>query len=366
MMSYVGTILHSPVPSVADLLGSIASQLGLEGTDRVGLPPARRYVLVLVDALGWELAWKAGPSAPYLAGLIGDAVKVSAVLPTTTAASLMSLWTGVNPGQHGILGFSFRAAPSDQEITLPLFVETPLPSAESKLDWLVDQGLDISCVVPQEHIGSGLTLMSTHSAQMIGANDDVQARLEAIVATTRRAGGGFTYVYEKSLDAVGHRCGVASRSWWKTLTAIDQFLEQLRQGLDEDVCLLVTGDHGMINVAKEDRVLIDDHPALVSDLKLVGGEARFRHLYTDSPEAVAARWREHLGDEVQVWTREEAIDLGMFGLVNEIYRERIGDVVAVPRWGQAYLSSAFPAEANLVGMHGGMTAAERFVPVLFD
>ncbi len=60
--------------------------------------------------------------------------------------------------------------------------------------------------------------------------------------------------------------------------------------------LLVTGDHGMIDVPAQTRIVLDDEPGLLEGVDLIAGEARFRQVYTGRPGAVARRFAEFLGE----------------------------------------------------------------------
>ncbi len=100
----------------------------------------------------------------------------------------------------------------------------------------------------------------------------------------------------------------------------------------------------------------------------LAGEGRFRQLYVDRdrPAAVAERWRERLGDSAWVRTRDEAIDEGWFGRVDDDLRARYGDVLVALRADWAVMTRQFPRELTLVGMHGSLTPAEMTVPLFVD
>jgi len=353
-------------PFLADLLPGVGAHLGWSGAsdDPIGLPDSSRYVVVLVDGLGWDLILRGCYAAPYISGILSDAAKIQASVPTTTSASLTSLWTGKRPGEHGVLGFSFEM---DARLTIPLFRPDPIPTAEPVMDLMADCGIATSWVIPPEQIGSGLTRMGTRRSQMIPvATDDHAGRVAAVRQASRQWDRSLVYVYEHRLDDTGHHHGVASQSWSEALSHVDSFLEDLRVGLDDDVRLLVTGDHGMVDVPKQDRIDIDLEPQLREGVRLIAGEARFRHLYTDCPAQVVERWQGRVGDKALVLTREESVEAGFFGDLDPAYLSRIGDVVVVSTSTQAYLTSGFPGEYHLVGMHGGYTQAELWVPVLMD
>jgi hypothetical protein len=378
MMSCVNDALADDSLFLADLLPSIAAHLGLAGRDRdpLLLPEFRRYVVVLVDGLGWDIALAASWDAPYIASVIGDGRKAAVRVPTTTAASLMSLWTGLAPGSHGVVGYSFEMPPDEARfaadypwITTPLYLDQPLAAPGSILDELVDAGVAVTCVMPTQHLGSGLTAMATRRAKLVGlvGPGGVGDDMVTLVRDATRAGErSLVYAYDARLDRAAHAAGVDSHRWRRSLARVDELLENLRASLDDDVCLIVTGDHGMVDVAQADRVVIDADPALRRDVRLIGGEARCRHLYTSYPRAVQERWQDAQGDAAMVLVRDEVVDRGLMGPVATKYLSRIGDVVVVATGKRAYLTTTFPKEFSLVGMHGGATAAERYVPVLID
>jgi predicted AlkP superfamily pyrophosphatase or phosphodiesterase len=173
-------------------------------------------------------------------------------------------------------------------------------------------------------------------------------------------------VYERVLDHIGHPHGISSPHWLRALTKVDAYLERLRATLEPGTVLLITGDHGMVDAGPDSRVLIEDETRLGTDLGMVEGEARFRHLYTDRPRDVAARWQVVLGSRAWVCRREEAIELGWFGPVSPAVGPRIGDVVVALRDDWAVLTSVRPGEMRLIGMHGSLTPAEMYVPLLID
>ena len=144
--------------------------------------------------------------------------------------------------------------------------------------------------------------------------------------------------------------------------------ERLRDALPDDVALLITGDHGMVDVPTDHQIIAEDEPDLMAGVSALAGEGRFRQLYVDQddPAAVAARWSDRLGERAWVRTREEAIDEGWFGPVDDDLRERYGHVLVALRDDWAVMTRQFPRELTLVGMHGSLTPAEMLVPLFSD
>src|SRR5690348_8358352 len=108
--------------SVADVLPSCAAALGAEGFENtLGLPEAVRICLVMVDGLGRTLLSKRTAHTPFLREKLAQGQgavpgMLDAAFPSTTAASLASLGTGVPPGQHGMVGYDVYAPHLDRVV----------------------------------------------------------------------------------------------------------------------------------------------------------------------------------------------------------------------------------------------------------
>jgi len=362
--------------SLGDVVPAVAAALGrpLDGSPggepgALVLPEAPSYVVFLVDGLGARLLERYAHAAPYLSALLAEQQPATAGVPSTTATSLTSLGTGLTPGAHGLVGFTSRVPGTDRLLNALMWSKDvdplewqPHPTAFSRLR---ERGASVTVVNKREFVGSGLTVAAHRGADYVGA-DKVGERIAAAVASAADE-PSMTYLYDGDLDWTGHRYGVSSSQWLQQLSSIDAEAEQLRDSLPPRTRMLVVADHGMVDSPAESRVDIDACLELRSGLALMGGEARFRHLYCQrgAVDDVVATWREVLGERAEVLTRDDAIELGWFGSVQPAVRPRLGDVVVACRDDTAVLSTAdFPYEATLVGLHGSLTAEEMLIPMI--
>ena len=275
----------------------------------------------------------------------------------------------MTPGAHGLVGFTSRI-PGTQRLLNALFWDKlvdplewqPHPTAFSRL---TDAGVRVDVVNKREFDRSGLTIAAQRGAGYIGADRIGERIAGAVVGSTHRP--SLTYLYDSDLDWTGHKYGVDSPQWLQQLAAIDAEAVQLREALPDDVRLLVTADHGMVDSTTASRMDVDQHDELRDGLVLLGGEARFRHLYCadGAVSSVAAAWTELLRDRADVVTREDAIARGWFGPVTELVLPRLGDVMVAARDDLAVFSSKdFSYEMSLVGLHGSLTPDEMLIPIL--
>lgn len=355
-------------PTIDQIMPSVAAALGVEGMQNtLGLPEAPRCVVFLVDGMGLELLRDNAEAAPFLSSLTNVDDVVCGV-PSTTVTSLTSLGTGMRAGEHGMVGYTCRVPETGRRLN-SLKWDQPLDPLQwqphpTVLQKMQAAGVSASSVNDARFEGTGLTVCSQRGVPFHGINS-VYERLDVVVDVIESSPRSVTYAYESRLDHTGHSLGCNSEEWRTMLTTIDTELMELRDELPRDTLLIVTADHGMLDLPMEDRFDVDLEPRLLDDVNLLAGEARFRHLYTrpGAEAEVAARWQEALGERAVVRTQDGIED--WFGPIDPAVRGRIGDVVVASLGDFGVFSSReFAIELKMTGFHGSITDAELKIPVL--
>jgi Type I phosphodiesterase / nucleotide pyrophosphatase len=366
--------------NLADVLPGTATALGV-AVPRDGLPPdplwlttalhgARRVAVLLVDGLGADLLRAHASLAPVLSGLDSPAGDLTAPCPSTTPVSLTTLGTGLPPGSHGVLGFVTAVPGEDRTLNHTRWVDDPDPARwqarRTVFQEAAADGVAVTAVGPYAFARSGLTGAAYRGARYDSAVSpgDLAAEICAALAAGPRS---LVYGYTAELDLTGHVRGVDSPGWRGQLAVVDRVVEQVLDRLPDDAALLVTADHGMLDVPPTTRVDLDEEPELAEDVRLLAGEPRARYLHVE-PGATADvrdRWRELLGGRAWVATREEAVASGVFGRVDDALAARIGDVVALARGTWAFTATRHePVPSRLRAYHGSLTATELAIPLL--
>jgi hypothetical protein len=368
--------------SICDVLPAAAALLGVPGAvdrlrlaDCVGDPDqVDRVLVLLVDGLGWHLLPQLACDAPLLASVLTGGVarlsELACTFPSTTPTSLVSLGTGARPGEHGILGFTLNVPGTDRVLHHIRWRDDPPHSQWQPLPtWfgrLQQAGVSARAVLPASFMGSGLTDAAYRGAQFVPThrNDDNAQRL----ADELRAAPGLVYGYAADLDTAAHVFGIGSPRWHEAAAGVDALLTRLVETLPPTAALLVTADHGGLNVPANARVDLDVDPRLSEGVRVVAGDPRVRYLHTEAGAAadVQASWSEVVDGWAQVYSREQAVATGMFGPVSPAHLARIGDVVVVCTGDAAVLATGHepPETARLIGFHGAATAAEMAIPLI--
>ncbi len=361
---------------LAQVMPAVARSLGVAVGDpgRLCLPSARHVVLVLLDGLGAELLDRRSGHAPFLRQLrVNASTDLSCAFPSTTATSMGTLGTGLLPGSHGLVGLD--VLDPDRDV---VFSELAWDPAVDPRRWqpeptvfeqLAGREVDVVRIGPDYFDGSGLTEAALRGGRFQAAAT-LQQRIDAAVAALRTAGrrSALMYLYWGQIDKVGHVYGCDSWQWADELSAVDGAMQQLVARLGPNTLVVVTADHGMVDVPFENRLDLADEADLSAGVRLVGGEARALHLYCRPGAAgdVLAAWRARLGSSMDLLTRGQAIERGWFGPVHPRVLPRIGDVIVSARGPVAVVDSrtARPESLALLGLHGARTPAEVAVPFL--
>ena len=374
-----GAGLLSPAHDGADLgdvLPAVAAGLGatwpeaVRSRDALGLGVRERVVVVLVDGLGHlNLTERAG-HAPFLRSLVGGTTPLRTTFPSTTASAMGTFGTGASVGTTGMLGYTVRV-PSTGELG-NLVSWTGMPPAEqwqrepTVFERLGAQGVATTSIGPGRFAGSGLTVAALRGARYRAA-EQLAGRVDATLDALRSP--GLVHLYWGDVDKVGHHHGWGSWQWGDALAELDAELGRLARGLPRGTTLVITADHGMVDVDRAQRWDVAHDERLAAGVALVTGEPRASQLHVApgvDPVAVAARWQDVLGASAVVVTADEAVGAGWFGAVAPGVEPVLGDVVVAMAGRATVVDSATqsPGSLDLVGVHGSLTPHELLVPYL--
>jgi hypothetical protein len=277
--------------------------------------------------------------------------------------------TGCGPGRTGLAGYTVRNPQTGRLANLVSWDGTGSVDAWQQeptlFSRLVTAGISVTSVGPAEFAGSGLTEAALRGGGYVAA-ESLADRVD--VTLFELSAPGLVYLYWGAVDKTGHQHGWRSRQWADALAETDRELARLARSVPAGTVLLITADHGMVDIDRRLLVDVARTPALATDVTLVAGEPRASHVHVQEGrlDAVLTRWRAELGESAVVATREEAVAAGWFGPVVDHVRPMLGDLVvaATGRAGVVDSRTQTPHSLELRGMHGSFTPGEMLVPLV--
>ncbi|MBX3286410.1 MAG: alkaline phosphatase family protein [Actinobacteria bacterium] len=353
---YAGACITNIVPALLD--GSIEVPRWI--------PPAAleadQVVLLVLDGLGWEQLQARRHLAPTLAALAGG--PITSVSPTTTATALTSIATGLTPGEHGVVGYRVAV---DHEVLNILRWTTPNGDARQRIEPTKFQPNSAFCaqrppiVTKAEFVTSGFS--GAHLCDVRFHGYRTTSTLLVELRQVLRAGEPFVYAYYDGVDKVAHEYGLGEH-YDAEVQAVDALVADVLGSLPRNAALVITADHGQVDVGPN---IVHLHPDVMAHVSFQSGEGRFRWLHARPGRVpqLAEACRARHADTGWVYEREQTVDEGWWGPhVTDAAHQRLGDVALVARDDVSYHDEADSGPFELIGRHGSLTAAEMYVPLL--
>ncbi len=372
--------------SIVNLMASVRAGLG-SGDGLYAplseLPPdelaeARNVLLLVVDGLGYEYLLGRGETR------LGQHLRarLTSVFPSTTASAITTFLTGTAPQQHGLTGwFMYFRELGTVSAVLPFTPRYGGPSfGKCGIDpasFFGHRPLFDELAVPSHVLSPANIVESDYSRSHCGrAHRSGYRNMEEFFASlgpilSHGRGRKYVYAYWSEFDSLAHHYGIGSRRVAGHFASLDAGFSALCEGLQgSDTLVVVTADHGLVDTDKRSRLWLEDHPELAETLALpLCGEPRVVYCYVrpDRRTQFLDYVRSALADQSDLFLSEGLVERGFYGHgpVHPRLRERIGDYALLMK-GNYVLRDRLPAEQppTHVGVHGGVSAAEMYVPLI--
>lgn len=332
---------------------------------------ARSVVLCVVDGLGAHQLRAHAGHARRLTTMMRRRDVARSCFPSTTAAALTTLLTGADPGEHGLVGYRVLDPSSDYVVNqlsgweregVDPFTWQRKPTLFQRAS---AEGRPAFAVGPSEYASSGFSRAVLRGAEYVSV-DLATDRVARAVDLADRNDGSVVYCYLPEVDKAGHKFGIDSDQWIAALEEVDS---AFMVAYPDDIGVIVTADHGMIDVPRFRHVLLGENDPRWEGVSQLGGEPRMSHVYVEpdaDPVAVARRWQELAGPSADIVLRDAAVAQGLFGEVDPEVLPRIGDVLVVARGIWAYYDDrgSDTRPQKMIGQHGSVSPEETIVPLL--
>ena len=372
---YIGSGLGNLVASVARGVGASTPAPPTPLLDPARVAEARVVVFALLDGLG-AAALERHPDSWLARHCQGT---LNSVFPSTTTSALTTFYTGLAPAAHGLPAW-FTWLREAGTVAVPLAHNTryghldlgtagvlpgPLYTAAP---WAEQADRPVATCQPGWLQG---TPYSRHHAT--GRHHDLEAPGELPGLVGRLAGEPdprLLQVYWPAFDALSHQHGCGSEAVRDHFHELDAALAATAAALPEDGLLIVTADHGLIDVVDGGLHEVDTLPGLAAMLTLPPcGEGRVPFLYprAGAVEETRAAVQEALGGAVTaIHTREAILDRGWLGpgpAHPELY-PRIGDLVVEMAPGHVLTGDPWRPGIRQRAVHGGLSREEMAIPAI--
>ena len=313
---------------------------------------------------------------------------ITSVFPSITSCALSSLYQGLPPARHGLLGhYVWKDSPGGVVDMLKMQVDGaryPLATAgfdvqtwkrePGILESRVTEGLKGFQLMHHSITNSGLSTYSYGKASLVGFGETLEGFTKAS-RMLQDMDTGWVGLYLATVDTLSHvltgdspQVGLAVR---QIEEAMRWMVSTLPRDVAEDTVFYVVADHGQNTLHTTHRWTQPQKDWLLNHNRGLGFSGRVMHFYAKpGMEDELPEWlKEGIGEFGQVFTFDEVKELAGPATDEAWARRSLGDAVVIMRSGHNWDKSGlmhkhkeYPSE--LVSQHGALTWDEMFIPML--
>lgn len=329
----------------------------------------KKIALVLLDGLGWNVFSNLNNAKSL------RAIKTTSVFPSTTATVLMSMSTGLAPGEHAVIGYKsfFKEAGS---IIKPLDSTYASSHRRDQLrevgtmkemfnvttifDRLNRKHVRSTVITPEFLIGSEYSNMIHSGASETLGYDNIWDALYLYKRALENSRSRFVFFYAPYIDTLSHSYGHGHEAVKDSAEYILGNLAKITKEHRDKVTGIITADHGQTDITKE----IDLHRdrSLMRKLELPpygDGRAPLFRARNDIRKDLSKY-------ELRVFSKSESKPL--FGRIDGRVADQLPDFVGVSTgyksYGYRYEIKPKKRTYTLKSNHGGLSKDEMEIPLI--
>ena len=325
-------------------------------------------VLLLADGLGSRILDKVLNKDDFL--IKQRKREIFSVFPPTTSADLTSIKTGLNPAEHGWVGWTAYFQPLNKIMTLYKDYEKgkkgEIDEEFAKLKEKYFNTKSIVDLINEEGKYSAYEI----SCYPYNVDKDIDSVFNKVLEKIKIKGKKYIFAYYPEPDTLLHNNGVNSEEARTEIKKINKKVEEYSK------LILETNNTVMIMVADHGHLLSDIVP--LQDWEFTKYmEISKTFIETRSPAFLIKKGEEEnfknafikeLGKEFYLLSKEEVIESGVFGDYeeknkHELFESSIGDFMAFSK-DSSKLTLIAEGDNIDPSYHGGYSDDELYIPLI--
>ena len=354
---------------------------------------SEKIVMFLFDGFGYYQWKKYFPKLEFFDNITrnGTVIPLTTIFPSTTAAAMNTISTGLTPNRHGLLEWNVYFKNLDMILsTLPFspvkqddvrrFERNANPkillNSKTIYNSLKQDKVKSFTFVYSMYAISPYSRLAYSGSTLVPYDSiaDLAMKLGILLESTK--GKSYFYVYIDAIDHVAHQFGPHTPEYRTQLEMISYilqkgFLERMTKEASSNVTLMASSDHGQINVVPEKTIYLNNYKKFVGNLRrsrngrviMPTGSSRdlFVHLKKGSIGDTKEFLEKKIGSRAKIIETKEALKMNLFGpgKATKDFVDRIGDLLILPLknnlvWYEYVKGMKFKS----LGHHGGLSKDE--------
>ena len=319
----------------------------------------KNVIVILLDGMGSRIIDRILDKNDFF--IKNKYKEITTVFPATTTAATTSIRTGLNPVEHGWLGWNMYVEPLNKTITL-------FTGEEKETGDIIEDYINDKTLLYNDNIVKEINRKGTYKAIELfpfGENkyNDLDEMIERIYEESKKDGKKYIYAYNDEPDHTMHEYGPDSEEAISLIKERNDKIEKLCSKL-EDSIVIVIADHGHTKV---DTIKLDEYKDIVDTMERTTSlepRATSFKIKEGRKEEFKELFNKYFGKYFSLYEKEDIINSNLFGdgEPNIFFYSAIGDFIAIAEKENKAL--LMPGDHDLYSMHAGYTDDEIYIPLI--
>lgn len=319
----------------------------------------KNIVLILYDGMGSKLLNRNLDENSFLCK--HQVTEIDAVFPPTTTASTTSVLSGLNPNEHGWLGWDLYFEKYNKVVTM--FLNKIKDTDESICEKSIsEETYPYKNIIERINAKEDVTATGLFPFRdmLYKDLDDMMSKIKRTCDNNNR---NFVYAYFEDPDLTQHITGTDSIETKDVYQRINKSTQELCESL-KDTLVIIIADHGHIN---SEVITLTDfkdvYDLLERDISIEPRACSFKVKEGKKAEFEKI-FNKYFSNYFELYTKEEVLEKQLFGpgINNENLDITVGDFLAVATSNKYFRFNEFGTVYK--SMHAGITEDEVKVPLI--
>lgn len=323
----------------------------------------RNVIYVLVDALGDAILKKHADKAAFLIKQQKDTL--TTVFPSTTTSATVTALTGLPPMSTSWVGWQQFIKEEKRHVVF--FLNKDYYDETYQFDYNVSERYakrrNLYELIKDKNEDVNVHEIFPKFRQE--QHDSIAKQVDTCLDIIKDDQKHFVYIYWEQVDSKLHDTGTLSQEVDDEIGLVNDALKRLFESVDDDTVVIVTADHGHIDIEPEPIIQHEDLVSMLREKPALEARATAFYVKEEYLESFPEVFDKYYRNKFVLYNSDDLLKMNLFGFGKQHpkFREFLGDYMSLAIDKYAFHLLDKPAHKST---HAGLTKDEMLIPLIMN